>query len=347
LAWCGLWICLLLLQHEWIGHSFLCPAQGGCEAILGSRFADIRGIPLPWIGATFYLVLLILWLAAYATPPCRGRVFLLDAILWAVIAGATFSVGLMVVQFGLLHAFCPLCTASAGVVLVLLPAAVRARSMGASENAGSSPGGALSLGFFAVLPLAFFFLSASVGNPSPKGLWLADLSKAHRLGPADAPVQLVVYSDFQCGFCRQLAPVLHRVHSEFPQDVAIVFRNFPLDVHPRAFPAAVAAECAGEQGAFWEYHDKLFAEGGDLEEGRLIALAASLGLDQARFTACLRSAPPRQQVEADLREATALDLPGAPAVFLNGRRVDGPLNYEQLLQRIQTLLHNRPVGKGA
>ena len=307
--------------------------------VLGSRFADVRGIPLPGIGATFYLVVLILWLVAFATPASKSRLLLFDGILWLTIAGTTFSAGLMYVQFGLLHAFCPLCTTSAIVVLALLFTAVRARRVAALENAGSSLGGAINVGLFAVLPLLYFFLSASITNPSPKGLWLADLSKAHRLGPADAPVQLVVYSDFQCSFCRQLAPVLRRLQSEFPQDVAVVFRNFPLDVHPRAFPAAVAAQCAGEQGAFWEYHDKLFAEGGDLEEARLIALAASLGLDQTRFTACLRSAPPRQQVEADLREATGLNLPGAPMVFLNGRRVDGPLTYEQLLQKIQTLLH--------
>jgi predicted DsbA family dithiol-disulfide isomerase len=252
----------------------------------------------------------------------------------------------MYVQFGLLHAFCPLCTTSALVALALLFTAVRARSVAVLESAGSSLGGAISLGFFAVLPLIFFFLATFVSDQSPKGLWLADLSTAHRLGPADAPVQLVVYSDFQCGFCRQLAPALRKLQAEFPRDVVIVFRNFPLNIHPRAFPAAVAAECAGEQGAFWEYHDKLFAETGDLDETKLVDLAKSLGLDEARFTTCLNSTRPHQQVEADLREAAVLDLPGAPTVFLNGRRVDGPLTYESLLPKIQTQLRSRPSEKG-
>ena len=288
-------------------------------------------------------MLLVLWLVAYAIPSSSRRVLLLDAILWLTVVATTFSLGLMVVQFVLLHAFCPLCTASAAIVVALLVTAVRARSVAPLENAGASPGGAISLGFFALLPLIVFVLSTAIGDSSPRGLWLADLSKAHRLGPAEAPVQLVVYSDFECSFCRQLAPVVRRLQSEYPHDVTIVFRNFPLDIHPRAFPAAVAAECAAsEQGAFWEYHDKLFAEGGDLSDGQLMALAASLGLDQARFTACLRSAAPRQQVEADLREAIGLDLPGSPIVFLNGQRLDGPLTYERLLQKIQALL---PKGK--
>jgi protein-disulfide isomerase len=263
---------------------------------------------------------------------------LLDGILWLTIVSSTFSVGLMYVQFFLLHAFCPLCTASACVALTLLFTAVRAGRVAGREDAGFSTGGALCLGFFAVLPLTFFGLSTFVSDSSPKGLLLADLSRAPRLGPSDAPIQLVVYSDFQCSFCRQLAPVLHRLHSEFPKDVVVAFRNFPLDIHPRAFPAAVAAECAGEQGKFWEYHDKLFAESGNLDETRLVALAKSLGLDEARFAACRQSPRARQQVEAEMREATELDLPGAPTVFLNGRRVEGALTYERLLQQIQILL---------
>jgi protein-disulfide isomerase len=178
-------------------------------------------------------------------------------------------------------------------------------------------------------------------------LWLADFSKAHRLGLVDAQVQLVVYSDFQCGFCRQLAPVLRKLQAEFPRDLAIVFRNFPLNIHPQAFPAAVAAECAGEQGAFWEYHDKLFAEEGELNETKLVDLAKSLGLDAARFSTCLNSTPPRQQVEADLREATGLNLPGSPTVFLNGRRVDGPLTYENLRRKVETLLRSGSSEKGS
>ncbi|MEI9897767.1 MAG: thioredoxin domain-containing protein [Chthoniobacter sp.] len=78
----------------------------------------------------------------------------------------------------------------------------------------------------------------------------------------------------------------------------MVFRHFPLEGHPRAFAAAVAAECAGEQDAFWPYHDKLFAEGGDLDAAKFLALASSLGLDQERFRVCLQSEHPRREVEA-------------------------------------------------
>jgi len=93
---------------------------------------------------------------------------------------------------------------------------------------------------------------------------MIDLATAHRLGPANAPVQIVVYSDFQCVFAANWCRSCNS-QAEFPNEVTIVYRHFPLTAHPRAFPAAVAAECAAEQGFFWEYHDKLFVEGGDLK----------------------------------------------------------------------------------
>jgi len=343
LAWLGVCVSFLLLQAETGLRSYFCPVQSGCETVLKSPFASVRGIPLPLLGAAFYVLLLGGWLVVSAISSLRARLRVLDGILWLLLAGFTFSAGLMYVQFAVLHAFCHLCTASALTVAASLATVVPARRAVASGAAGASPKSALAMALLAAFPL-LIFLAGHLAEPpkSPASIRLLDFSAAHRLGPADARVQMVVYSDFQCGFCRELAPVLRRLQAEFPQDVAIVFRHFPLPAHPRSLPAAIAAECAGEQGKFWEYHDKLFVEGGDLEELRLIALAVSLGLDEARFTTCLRSPRPRQEVDASLREAAALELPGAPAVFLNGRRLEGALTYERLLPKIQELRRDQP-----
>jgi protein-disulfide isomerase len=244
----------------------------------------------------------------------------------------------MYVQFAVLRAFCPLCTASAVTVVALLLTTLRAKSVIATVPTAGSPGGAWTLALFAVFPTLILVTGGLVEPKSPGGVGLVDLSTAHRLGPANAPVQILVYSDFECGFCRQLTTALHRVRAEFPDTVSIVYRHFPLQGHPRAFPAAVASECAAEQGAFWEYHDKLFAEGGDLSDARLVELAAALKLDQQRFIACLQSAKPKQVVEANSREATELGLPGTPFVFLNGRRLEGAPSYENLVKRIKAVL---------
>lgn len=338
LAWFGLCLCFLLLQRETSLHALVCPVRGSCETVLNSPYAQLRGIPLPWFGAAFYLVVFGLWLAVGAVSSLPLRLWLLDGMLWALLAGLTFSLGLMYVQFGVLHAFCPLCTASALTVVASVVTAFRARRVVSAGPVGASPAGALTLAVFATFPILIFVAGIFAQKPSAGGLLMMDLSTAHRLGPANAPVQMVVYSDFQCGFCKQLAPVLRQVSGEFPKEVAVVFRYYPLPGHPRAIPSAVAAECAAEQGLFWEYHDKLFAEGGDLDDARLLALAGTLGLDQQRFETCLRSDKPRRAVEANLREATMLDLPGTPFVFLNGRPLEGPPTIENLRQRIQKIL---------
>jgi protein-disulfide isomerase/uncharacterized membrane protein len=313
--------------------------RGGCETVLGSQYAFFWGIPLSWFGAAFYLALLGVWLAVSAIASLRMRLVLLDGLLWLTLAGLAFSAGLMYVQFAVLHAFCPLCTASAVTIVVLMMTAVRARRSLVAVPSEGSRGAALTLGLFALIP-ALIFIAGGLAKAKmpPGGLLMIDLSTAHRIGAANAPVQIVVFSDFQCPFCRQLVPVLQRIRAEFPHEATIAYRHFPLAGHPRALPAAIAAECAAEQGAFWEYHDKLFAEGADLSDAGLLGLAASVGLDQQRFTACLRSAPPRAVVEVNLKEATELGLPGAPSVFINGRRVEGPLTYENLIDRIKELL---------
>lgn len=123
----------------------------------------------------------------------------------------------------------------------------------------------------------------------------------------------------------------------------IAYRYFPLEVHERAFPAAIAAECAAEQGAFWAYHDKLFTEGGDLSDARLIAMAAALNLDRGRFAECLKSQKARQVVEASFQDAADKGLEAAPAVFLNGFRISEPLDYEGLKARIARALDAAPA----
>jgi len=342
LTWLGLCLCFVLLQRESGLGSFFCPAHGACETVLGSQYAQVRGILLAWFGAAFYGLLLGLWLAVIAIGSLQRRLWLLDVILWLVVIGLTFSAGLMYLQFAVLHAFCPLCTTSAGTVVALLVVGIRARRSVAAGSVGASSGSAWVLALFAFFPVVIFAAGLLTDQKPPGGMWMIDLSNAHRIGPAKAPLQLVVYSDFQCGYCRQLVPVLQQVRGKFPQEVTIVYRHFPLAIHPRAFPAAVAAECAAEQGHFWEYHDRLFAEGGDLGDARLLDLAASLGLDQERFQACLHSDPPRQAVEANLREASELGLPGSPSVFLNGRRLAGPPTFENLARRIKEALPPSP-----
>ena len=162
-----------------------------------------------------------------------------------------------------------------------------------------------------------------------------DLATAKVSGPRNARAQLVVFSDYQCQFCREVSAVLTRIRADFPNDVMLAYRNFPVESHPRAVPAAIAAECAAEQGAFWEYHDRLYADGGDLSDARLVAIAEALKLDQEKFSKCRNSDHAREAVEMSRSDAIKSGLEGAPALFLNGKLIGGKNDYDSLAARIR------------
>jgi protein-disulfide isomerase len=142
-------------------------------------------------------------------------------------------------------------------------------------------------------------------------------------GAADAPVTVVVFSDFQCPFCARAESTVHDLEAAYPGKIRFVFKNQPLPFHEHARLAAKAALAAGEQGKFWEYHDALFAHQKDLDRASLERYAEDLDLDLRRFRAALDDTRLDIAVEADITEAHRLDVKGTPAFFINGRSVQG------------------------
>jgi protein-disulfide isomerase len=142
-------------------------------------------------------------------------------------------------------------------------------------------------------------------------------------GPMGARVVIVEFADFQCPYCVKASEIVKRVAAEYPADVRVVFRHFPLGNHPLAPKAAEASACAHEQGKFWEYHDHLWANQRDLDETSLKAHAVTLGLDVKPFVDCLESGKMKGLVESDRRAGEALGINGTPAFFINGRLLAG------------------------
>ncbi len=149
------------------------------------------------------------------------------------------------------------------------------------------------------------------------------------LGDADALVTLVEFSDFQCPFCARVMPTLKRVHETYGDRVRIVWKDFPLTaIHPQAFKAAEAGQCAREQGKFWEYHDRLFGNQQALEPESLKKYAAEVGLDEEQFNACMDTAKYGDRVQEQMGIGARLGVSSTPTVFVNGRLVSGAQPYE-------------------
>jgi len=114
-------------------------------------------------------------------------------------------------------------------------------------------------------------------------------------------------------------PLLEQVLEQYPKDVKLVYKNYPLPSHRAARPAAVAAMAAGEQGKFWEFHDRLFQDYAGIDEAKIQQIAEALGLDTKRFEAAKRSPQVLGVINRDLREAQELGVRGTPTIYVNGR----------------------------
>ncbi len=156
----------------------------------------------------------------------------------------------------------------------------------------------------------------------------------HVLGDPDAPVTVVEYGDYECPYCAAAAPVLRRLVEESDGRVRLVFRHFPLaDRHPYALTAALAAEAAGAQGAFWPMHDLLFARQERLDDAALQAYADELGLDGERVVG-EAAQPFGEKVEADFAAGLATGVGGTPTVFVDGRLFSGRLELGALRRAV-------------
>ncbi len=155
------------------------------------------------------------------------------------------------------------------------------------------------------------------------------------LGRASAPVTLIEFSDFQCPFCQRVAPTIKKIRDTYGDKVRIVWKDFPLtQIHPQAFKAGEAAHCAGDQGKYWEYHDRLFANQGQLQPEELKQHAAALGLDAAAFNACLDSSKYGERVRDGVAQGTRLGVNSTPTIYINGRVLSGAQPYEAFVSVI-------------
>ena len=185
---------------------------------------------------------------------------------------------------------------------------------------------------------------SSVSGAAPTtGVELADgvdVSHDPVLGSADAPVTIVEFSDFECPFCSrfatQTAPALRR---QYGDRIRWIFVNYPLrSIHPNAYEAALAGECAAEQGRFWPFYDEIFSGRHPLSGSGYSDAAGAIELDEERFETCYRNGDHAEEVALDIKEGEKFYILGTPTFYVNGKRMEGAQRPEAFALVIDSLL---------
>lgn len=170
--------------------------------------------------------------------------------------------------------------------------------------------------------------------------YIADISLDDdpQLGSPDAVITIVEFGDFECPYCAEAEKNIKTIMKEFDGKILFVYRDFPLvDIHPNAFQSAEAANCAGDQGAYWEMHDLLYSNQSYLENESLNKYAVELNLNVEQFGDCLRSNKFEEEIKKDIQDGLTYQVTGTPTFFINGNRIVGG-TIEQLRGAINLLL---------
>jgi protein-disulfide isomerase len=146
-----------------------------------------------------------------------------------------------------------------------------------------------------------------------------DLAGRPMKGNPNAKVTIVEFSDFECPYCSRAVDEVEAVLKAYPKEVKLYYLHFPLtSIHKTAMPAAIAAECAGQQDKFWPFHDKLFQNQSSLRDDFFKTTAKDLGLDESKFVACLENPATKDRVKQDQDQGNAAGVEGTPSFYING-----------------------------
>jgi protein-disulfide isomerase/uncharacterized membrane protein len=368
---------IALLRGELLGGS-ACGAAGtifNCHAVTASPVGSLFGVPLSLWGLVGYLATASLALIAWQFPEWTSKA--LTVLLTLGLVFLVIDLALLVVMVVRIRYLCLLCLLTYVVNVGLVLAAKRAMaqpwqtiSRQLPEALGGllpRPRAAVSWLFWAVVltgvmgtvavSAATRYLAQGGGGTLRKQM--AQFVSQQRRVSVDAagdplfglpnrPVQVVVFSDFLCPSCQRAAkfePIMLAGHR---QEVAFVFKHFPLDkdcnttvsrtVHAGACQIAAATECAHEQGKFWAFHDRVFEEGSQYKVANLEGDAARLGLNQEAFRSCMQSGRGLEAVKRDVAEGARLGITSTPTYIINGLPITGvlaPVAFDELLRTLR------------
>jgi protein-disulfide isomerase/uncharacterized membrane protein len=324
-----------------------------CDAVTASDFSAVAGVPIAWAAALFYAA--VTWMAwrvlrrrRLVVPTSPGL-----ALVAAGSVASAASIALAGLSVHVIGVLCPLCLVLYGCNASLLVLGVVSVRRGAEPLARLIRAEVANLRRYVGRTGALLFagLTLLVGLPVVQALApmpvpaaasdLCDYVESRRARQDASTIRLVVYTDYQCPYCKKAEAGLATLRDA--ADVSVETRHYPLDkacnqglqrtIHPGACLQAAAVICARQRGA--ELGRLIFEEGA-ASEAALLALATSLGMDATSYKACLASPETRTKLQADIDAARAAEVHGTPAIFYDGRRYRGPVDEEAF----QCLLRN-------
>jgi protein-disulfide isomerase len=177
-------------------------------------------------------------------------------------------------------------------------------------------------------------------GPDPDRIYDIGTVGAPVRGSATAPITIAEFSDFQCPFCARALPTLEQIADTYQDQVKIVWKHLPLEMHPQAKGAHLASIAAQRQGKFWEFHDRVFANQRELNNDTYRQYARELGLDMERFELDLSDLGNQRLMDADVAEAESMQITGTPGFFINGRFLRGAKPFETFARMINEELES-------
>lgn len=352
------------------GAAARCGSGGGCMTAAQSEFSSLFGIPIAVIGFAFYVASLVVGLYSFVAmrPEDNGdaQEDVAAMLFLFFVVAALYSVFLGWVNYTQLESSCRECTKL--YVVNALGLVGSFMWLGVS-NIKRVPGRLLI--HFRRLHLWIFLVAFGVALGG--SIWQVDRAKSQAAsdmeakadepgdadyftgpriedellvgegtsswGDSDADVTIVEFSDFQCPYCARFAESVGELKEEFSSSqLRVVFRNFPLSMHPRARVAAKAAVCAQDSGHFWSFHDTVFANQQSLSDEDLARYGESVGMDPVSLANCIDSDFAEASVSADRKAGEELGIQGTPTIYINGRAYDGPLDTTSLRYVINRIL---------
>ncbi len=179
----------------------------------------------------------------------------------------------------------------------------------------------------------------NAANTLTHSSWISLLNGEHHQGPLTAPIKLIEFSDFQCPYCKELEPRLQDILKKYPGKIEFIYYNFPLPMHPQAFSAAKAAECAAKQNDFFAYHDLLYQNQASFSQQPWDSLAQLANIkDMQSFNQCLTDSSVDELIQQDKERGRQVGVSATPTLLINGKMITGAISEDRLDQLVQQAL---------